>query len=1022
MGQDARPIAKVTSDIFLRYSINGTIPKSVDVSSYMDVGAILRGYANTGVINLYLDKLYRIHEEEFGGADGWSADFISLLSPECLNRLIDLFCDNLFQKCDLVDCSPTPDLCQRAIVATSIDSFLQCAIEKCSEENYLKDKNCSSIPANHRNASRALSSMYEYLMNSVETVYDPRFISTSKLLVAHIAGILETYNPLELPGHLLAMGRCKQWDIANLTHKYAERIPGGNISGNLTCDPSAEDIESTHTNSDFNSGGLLAGALVYLSILCIIFGRNFQSFNCKTSSIHVGSFFIGLFMAALVYIGSLHIYRDAQDNPDKKSREVQLLWRDFYLFVSFVCVYGSLLILSPSTITNEKMRLSFQRSSSNSKSMQKLSCFTVCFLPMRYSCCKKFKKICTGAAVSLQTIWTEWWLPSGQYFWVKLVILEIMEICIQLNSVMTSAATSHVNDVAISAILVSANLVLFPLMLLISGKLFPSSKYAKIATLMLVEVFFDKLYVLVAVLLRQSTLIQRDMAFSSQVSVHAALFVPALATALDISDALILMKHYKSASSLPTHDNKKVSFALTKITEVSKSQRAKRILRINSGMIMLTGIALATYTVTKLRKAHLKCEELLGEISFCATEKFYFAHGFFSDTTCSFENVSSFKCVGDFKLNSGVSRLPNAEAEYAKMGQLRLINVSGSSLQTVPKGWSLIPSKVGLTVDISESSRLSDIPFSLCKYSTKLERVFLRGTPVEISVNWTESLNISQIHGRSLNSACLKSFTHLRVLSLASNNLTQQSFGSDFHSMFPSLIALDLRYNNITNVATSPADQIFRPIVQRFVDSISRKYGNTSLLLEGNPLKAFSIISSSSRYAGEWINVLRSSRSMAKRLHVLASDWNDDHLSLLARSLDNSQVDTLGLSTNDFSGKGIAVLVQMLCKQNLHLRELALSNNGFGDEGAVALSSGFGCWKVSYLRVDGNLIKPFGAISIAQAISNVTTTSRLHIHNNDYGSSGRHALESAFCNSTFKYIKYDLTPGRTETRQNGSCV
>ena len=60
---------------------------------------------------------------------------------------------------------------------------------------------------------------------------------------------------------------------------------------------------------------------------------------------------------------------------------------------------------------------------------------------------------------------------------------------------------------------------------------------------------FDKLYVGIGVLLRYNTLVNRNISFFGQLSVHGGLLIPALMTALDIQDALNLSDHRSSQTT-----------------------------------------------------------------------------------------------------------------------------------------------------------------------------------------------------------------------------------------------------------------------------------------------------------------------------------------------------------------------------------------------------------------------------------------------------------------------------------------
>ena len=68
------------------------------------------------------------------------------------------------------------------------------------------------------------------------------------------------------------------------------------------------------------------------------------------------------------------------------------------------------------------------------------------------------------------------------------------------------------------------------------------------ATVMVIEVLFDKLYVAIGVLLRSHTMTDQKLDLMGQLAVHGALLLPALMTALDVQDALDLSDHMDTKS------------------------------------------------------------------------------------------------------------------------------------------------------------------------------------------------------------------------------------------------------------------------------------------------------------------------------------------------------------------------------------------------------------------------------------------------------------------------------------------
>jgi hypothetical protein len=357
--------------------------------------------------------------------------------------------------------------------------------------------------------------------------------------------------------------------------------------------------------------------------------------------------------------------------------------------------------------------------------------------------------------------------------------METIEVAIQINSLTSGAKKSHVDDVAVSAVIIAANLVVLPLVIVFGPRCFKSkSKYVGIAAVMVVEVLFDKLYVGVGVLLRYDTLTQQNMKFTDQASVHLALLLPALMTALDVQDALELAEHMEDENSKndKSDTNERVrrsSFVVDVVHDtVDKVTHHPVVLMIGKcglASSVLIGIILASYTLMSASNAHAKCFKRLGTIAECATEQYYFTNGFFSDTDCAFDQVTSFQCIHD---NYAV--LPDAIDEYSLMTKLVTIDVSNSqTLKRAPFGWAYVPNEK-LTIDLHGATNFVDLPFQLCSSKTNLSKIDLKGTVAESTINWTGQLFAanSTFKVGSLNGACMEALKSVVSLSLANNSLT----------------------------------------------------------------------------------------------------------------------------------------------------------------------------------------------------------------------------------------------------------
>ena len=140
--------------------------------------------------------------------------------------------------------------------------------------------------------------------------------------------------------------------------------------------------------------------------------------------------------------------------------------------------------------------------------------------------------------------------------------MEVLEISLQINSLATSATNSQIDEISISAWIIAANFIVLPLAIVLvpwicSSSQHASSHHSVLATVMVIEVLFDKLYVAVGVLLRSDTITDPTLSFMGQLTVHGALVLPALMTALDVQDALDLSDHMDTLLQTTAGDKKR---------------------------------------------------------------------------------------------------------------------------------------------------------------------------------------------------------------------------------------------------------------------------------------------------------------------------------------------------------------------------------------------------------------------------------------------------------------------------------
>ena len=525
------------------------------------------------------------------------------------------------------------------------------------------------------------------------------------------------------------------------------------------------------------------------------------------------------------------------------------------------------------------------------------------------------------------------------------------------------------------------------------------------ATVMVIEVLFDKLYVAIGVLLRPDTMIDRKLDLMGQLAVHGALLLPALMTALDVQDALDLSDHMDTL--LPSRrEHKKRSTIVRSIS--SKMDRVTHhpffviMQRVGLVVSILLGLAFGTYTQYSVVTAKQECVEKIGSIAKCADKKYYFANGFFQKTTCAFDQVEKFNCSAERgeTMNPDTRMLDDAEEEYASMSSLTHIIMQNSLLESAPRGWAKVPSK--LTIDLTNSKQFSGLPFVLCAFGTNLTKITLDGTSAENALNWTGQLRAANMSTSNdyLNAACREELERLQnftTLLLGDNELKDEDLKDDGRlalSSFNKLTRLDVENNQLEVVNINVNEKVYRPIVERFVSKKDESSG-ISVSFAGNPLLSWHIVAGGKKYKEEWANVMMTSTAVRNNIKVVGSEWGATEITKLALLLPDLNVQKLILNNNKFGNIGAKAIAAAL--PNSKVTVLYLKDNQIGDEGAKAIAAALPSSKVTVLYLWSNQIGDEGAKALAEALRTSKVT-RISLWDNQISDEGAKAIAAALQN------------------------
>jgi hypothetical protein len=737
-----------TGDAYVRYNYGNSTGVDLDLKMKQ---------AAAGIATLY----------EFGssgfllqsvGTSFSDTKFNGIFSPTCFSMAIDLMCSDMVKKCRHVDCALSPPTCLQKEQLAIVNQLVSCTKQYC--ENDRTSVGCITI--DEVTIGKEFSLLVPKLLKNMGVLF-PKSIDSFEYLLNRILYNLPlvlnfdqatTTNTSKITKNQESQ-ECSDWsNIADDLNQPATTSNESSLT-NFTCDPTKQTFKQTEINEILNSSVLLIVIGIYFIIIVMVFGqfrRNIitgkKSLHFHLSTVRIGSSLTGILMAALVYIGSIHLHKETSKDLFQINKEAQKIWRVVYLIVSFFTVYGSVLILVPSeddekeqeerTNVFNRNNLDEEQEEEEEEEEEDVHAHND---NEDNNDATPSESCCTGALDALQAFKAQFWDASGDFFYLKLIVMEILEITLQLTSLATSATSSHAGEVLLSSLLIAANFIVLPLIILIVPKLCKSNPNALMATVMVVEVLFDKLYVGIGVLLRYNTLVDTNMDFMAQAAVHGALLLPALMTALDIQDALDLSDHMDTLleeTALVKASSSTISTISKKIEQWTHNIIFITIEKIGLVLSIIVGLSFGIYVSYIVEYTNHECERRLGKIAACATEKYYFSDGLFNTTTCAFDRVETFKCTGDQALATSFEVLKDAEDEYANMWNLKSIDVFGSSLKSAPLGWAFVPNE--LSIDVSNSSNFSGLPFNLCSMQSNLTELNMKGTIASTRLDWTGQL------------------------------------------------------------------------------------------------------------------------------------------------------------------------------------------------------------------------------------------------------------------------------------------
>ena len=364
--------------------------------------------------------------------------------------------------------------------------------------------------------------------------------------------------------------------------------------------------------------------------------------------------------------------------------------------------------------------------------------------------------------------------PSSKFYIPYLCAIEATELVVQFISLNSRAGSVDAGFTVSHAVMLSVNIVLMPWMIVAAVK---DPQFLLGALVM--ELLFDNLYIVLSILSSEPPAKLFD---------HLAFLVPALMVVMtsrgfrDVSE--------RKSKDQPRHMRQMTSNA-------------------TAAMATLFGVSLTTYVVAAFVNQEALCVDAMGDAMRCARPRLYWKDGLFRSTKCSWNSVRSIVC-------SDATTIADKDV-YAEMGELEIINVSGSTLRSpIPRGLYLAP-KLS-TIDFSATG-ICEIPWlggnininvDNCVSRANWSGLGLDNTILESS-KWVNS--ISKLAEIDLSFNALTSLPRLKLPHLTYMNLESNRI-HDFES--DSRIRYRISNNPILRMFLSTDEERTRELLRKF--------------------------------------------------------------------------------------------------------------------------------------------------------------------------------------------------------------
>ena len=407
-----------------------------------------------------------------------------------------------------------------------------------------------------------------------------------------------------------------------------------------------------------------------------------------------------------------------------------------------------------------------------------------------------------------------------------------MEVGFQLVGIINSESETEATSASSTAIFVGLNLIMVPLTY--STAMYYSGPTLATGLTVLVESLFDKIFVVLSVMVRSTETTIGGTTVAEKILRHGLTLVPAISFAVNKSSYINLAEQYQAhnqaeakkkskqanknwgtlklssvgkhtiAKTIKLHalkkskagtNNVKSSSSLSSSRNLPRRRRSSLVVyqktnklvdyftkAVNTISVVL-GLLLVIVVSIRSVQVRTKCHKLLGPIADCAFPKYYFRNGLLTgELTCAEDQYSTIDCTQN-PLPQNIKYIKENPTMYANMMNVTTITITNNKqLLAIPESFASIPTLTSLNV--SGNTNLMTLPYSLCSLSllrNKEVTIEIKNTKIETELVWNGDIlkhakTINHTHPvpvMAVQPGCLNALKDtLTHLSLANNELT----------------------------------------------------------------------------------------------------------------------------------------------------------------------------------------------------------------------------------------------------------